>query len=1178
MAGGAAPTPALVLALALLCLLLAASPGRPSGDVYLYAGRHPALPSGHPTAIHTVIGQPSVACVLSEPRAMYFHEQVDSLDAQPETRWGSFFSREPMYFTFGSGPDPPAERVVDLLPIPGQQLPVVVHHTRQWIGFFASPDRWNLPSSDVEVLACNARLDSRVSCVGLHPAPAGNPRQVYYGVLREGGLEQISMNLSLPPGPVLAAPSIEGNFLLASGQKLISLFTMFDGTGVHLETPLASPIHQLACTWAVSSPDTCPDSGDAVVLLANGEVHILPCHRTFAANPPPGVVGRLPAGLSASTTRLVPPPGVKTLDQPLRHLYFLDMAAPASPRIWRADVLPDELLWRRVIPPARVTSLADVTLARLRMSGSPAPGAWALVAQGMALFDSQALRCGQDPSIVCDGADLASGSPDGWACAGARAEAPFVSTSQLCAGCADGHFLDRPSPGPPFAHPSHSCQPCPYAGCRECDRMECLACQQGLFLEPSGPAGSMVCVGACSSGFALLAGVCQPANSLAPRTGLGPPAPVSPPGIGPEVTISALGPTRLRVDSATGMPVIPAVGAAPANALLLTSQPGTLLLPVAELEGLDQATPVPVHLLQPGAGLRPWVSFAEVGPLHHAGHLLLGIIFLDAEGDTFEAWLSCATPDPATACSPSAPVAAHATGFQPMLEVRRLDEASLLLSSASEGILLRAAPASGGFSRTYFSASATLPLAEGWLLQMRDFRRAAAGPQTLLQDLDSRWPGLDGQLLEVTSLPGAHVPVLLPRGGGPAGPGPELVLVSLQAHASWAVLRAPGGLPPDGPAGRLALVPQGLGPLPRPLAPGPGPGQHVRVLGVQLHGQGADFPSALLLLTRTFFAVSLLRCPAAGGACALLPAVVTGLPAWAHLPEDAPFWSEPIIHPPGPATTASPATKLLTLLLCSTTTGPLSVALESACPPDTFGLGCTPCDAACRGCSGPGVAGCSACRAWLPGSPAACLAACPTGLHADPAGECACHDTCRTCEPTPPGSGTYTCKACMAGHVLAPGGASPDRCLACDGTCAECALPGDSEACTACSGQRWLLGGACIEQCPASMWPDAGARACRACPAGCTGCTSDTQCTGCAERHFHGQDGLCHACDGSCARCDARASCTACRAGLIFLSVDPQVPSLCGSTCAPGELVADARCQACDASCALCSGAPDACQ
>ncbi|KCV67545.1 hypothetical protein H696_06064, partial [Fonticula alba] len=296
--------------------------------------------------------------------------------------------------------------------------------------------------------------------------------------------------------------------------------------------------------------------------------------------------------------------------------------------------------------------------------------------------------------------------------------------------------------------------------------------------------------------------------------------------------------------------------------------------------------------------------------------------------------------------------------------------------------------------------------------------------------------------------------------------------------------------------------------------------------------------------------------------------------------------------------------------------GPEGTCL-AACPAGTWlrapGHPCEPCPAGCASCTGPDA--CTACRpGFLPGPAAGqcapCAAACAECRHAADAclacapgsdwvdgmppagpghtrgcvpcrGPCATCDAqgrCHSCRPgfLPAAGQPGVCtEACAAGTAFDP---VRGHCRACAPGCAECLVPGQPGACTACpAGQALHVDGRCVDACPAGFRPAGGA--CVPCGRGCLECAAaGGACSRCEPRRYDAGDGTCQPCHASCATCTTAGACASCQPGLVFQSPDPGVRSPCVAACPAGQHPAGDRCAWCHASCALCATAADQCQ
>ncbi|KCV68378.1 TKL protein kinase [Fonticula alba] len=169
---------------------------------------------------------------------------------------------------------------------------------------------------------------------------------------------------------------------------------------------------------------------------------------------------------------------------------------------------------------------------------------------------------------------------------------------------------------------------------------------------------------------------------------------------------------------------------------------------------------------------------------------------------------------------------------------------------------------------------------------------------------------------------------------------------------------------------------------------------------------------------------------------------------------------------------------------------------------------------------------------------------------------------------------------------------SGGTCYACSPTCASCSGPGLS-ACTACSGDRALLGGECLLDCPDGYFAEADH--CALCHGSCATCSSRDVCTSCKGQDMLQPDGLCAAgCPEGWGACPATNKCTACPAQCA--QCEPSGPSCdmvctkckatfflssgaCHGSCPAGEFAAPGSgiCQACDSACRSCFGSASFC-
>ncbi|KCV71591.1 hypothetical protein H696_02534 [Fonticula alba] len=604
-------------------------------DLYLHATWY----QGHGDRTYgnavTTLGRPS-QLVDTHIKGSRLYNQTTYLEVSDETRWGTLFSWE---WTFDPHmripPGVTPQRMV--LPLAGAEFPVGVLYTDQWACLFDESTSRDFPTGPVRLLAGHALGARHVDLLGL-TEPPGGPREVHLWELTAAGLDQVSFGMPVAAGEVaLAGPGPGRTFYLAAGRALWHVRHAGASGGPATVQTIPVPanlglIRQLSATRVVSAADECPGAGDVVLLMAGNRVHVIPC--AGQAEPVPGAgaafTASLPAGASTAAGRLVTPPEAPSLQDTYPFLYFVQPgpgAEAGAMDLWRARVLPGELVWRRLVVPPGSRAPENLQLVRLQRSLAAAPaGEWALMADQRALLESGRFGCGIDGSIVCDGPGGLTGSSEGWACAENRVPGPYLVPGQLCAACAVGHYLDHPEGEAPFSSPGHVCRPCADSACHTCDASDCLVCKGSRVLQPSGPGGSMVCVSDCHGSYTRRAGVCLPTAMRLDRVQLGTIGRETLPGPVPETQVTGVGPTRLRVDPATGRPVIPPVGTEPGHVLLFPG-PGQnpLIMDLADIGWSGKSPPVALRLFDTPPSYR--VDFStELGPmLDSTGHLVMGL-------------------------------------------------------------------------------------------------------------------------------------------------------------------------------------------------------------------------------------------------------------------------------------------------------------------------------------------------------------------------------------------------------------------------------------------------------------------------------------------------------------------------------------------------------------------------
>ncbi|KCV69785.1 hypothetical protein H696_03230 [Fonticula alba] len=1185
LATGRPPGPALPWPLPLLALLplllavISAPVARSAPAVHLHAARSPI--SSETLVYHTAPGRPSIGSSRSMDNLLLLFQQQDALDAVPEVRWGSFMPTDFTSRVTRLRSAPPSPKPIMHLPVVDNSGEMAfIEHTDRWVGLFAGDFDYALPGPSTELLAGVGVSTVSADLLGIYQ-PLNGPWRVYMATLSAGGLTGLSHSLPELPSRPHVSPGIGRAFYLASEHRLFHL--LVGGNHVaQFDLSISASVRRMAVSRILSRETVCPSAADVVLLLDSHRVMILPCH------PDPGfqesmLVADLPAGATADGDFITPPAPAMTEAFPFLH--YLD----SNGALWRADVAPlTGITWRRVLL-SGVSLFSDLQLLRLKTTAS-GPGAWTLVRHHVALFDSEAFGCHTDPSIICDADGVVTGSPVGWTCALDRTESPFALPGQLCAGCPDGFFLDRPADEPAFSSPSHGCRPCWQYSCRTCNQDHCLACFHPLLLEPSGPGGATICVASCSENYAPLAGVCQRVDIARADLSMRSPLPDSPGDLPAGRIITGAGETCLSSGGASTLPIItsPALPC-PRNILLFSGSQESWIMANADIGKPDKAPPRPVDILS--RGIRgPVIALAEVGPFLQAdGTLVLGLVLCGGEaGELFEAWLSCPGSGLCMASSLASP---QSLGVVACVGVQRLGPQAIVAYSSALGVVIHLQADLTSLRFKSFSmkgvglvglpsvrANRSLPASrdpDPWLVVGTPGSNTVAGPLAL-PARDSRWRGLSQGFItrDFLDSEALYAPVYLPRGS--LGFGSELFFARTSGQR-LEVVRVPGDMLPSGRTIRLATSLQVLGDYPSVVGGGLGFQREIHFQALCLDGWSMpEYPSALLLLTRKFFGLSLLRCRSASEPCFLLPARFARLSPGLELQPDEDFWMPfiaRVLEPPEPAREGT----ALTLWTHGRSIGGVVTGLEFSCSSGHYGLDCRPCHPSCRQCNGPGAADCTVCMHWLPGAPQECIATCPPGSSPGPLPQdpCQCHSSCSQCDIS--AHAPVRCIDCRPGFVLPPDEPAPAVCLPCAHPCLRCTLPEHPTACTACMPGNYFHQGQCLLACPDGFWPDHLELKCAACSAACASCSSSDFCIVCKPGWFRRSDGQCIRCDASCASCHGLDSCLTCQPGLVFLQTAEQVDSLCGRTCPPGELPGASRCVKCDDSCGLCAVGPSQC-
>ncbi|KCV69789.1 TKL protein kinase [Fonticula alba] len=1185
----------MLLPLLLLLLLAAATPSSQSlgtQAIYFYAAPQPlGLMPGF-LGFATPVGAPTLALTMGTDHYVYVYQQAPLLSLPHESRWGAFFpsvSRNGMLCMQHSS-EPTHALDMWVLDSSPSATPMVLEVSPTHVSPCGGDTVFALPDPDTELLAALPTSYFDACILAMLGSPNG-PRTAAILQMTMGETHLLVQDLDLVPltGKVLAASVSQLTFYLAAESRLFVVRSSpHAGPEVaELNVP-AVPARAMVATRLLDDGNACP-AGDLILLLDDRRLLVFSClddrptEATFSATLPATAVGSGGRFVALRTDALL---------NMLSYLLYVDEppAGGGRPGVWRMVPTPDKLAvtWQQVVLPPAVdpTRLEAVTL----LMG---PGSYlqALVADGVALFGGSTLGCSTDPTIQCDTPSESTLSPLGWQCVPTRAESPFAVVGQLCGGCAQGHFLNRHV---------NACDPCPL-GALACNPSEPLVCQEPLLLTPGSPGAMSTCTAACAEGFSELAGVCLPhLNTPATSHALLEDS-FSDMNLAPGLAVTTVADTHLAPGDGSTYLIPGSVIANPqsprSGVLLLVSDGSVAIMPSSAIGTMHARSPPVARPLSAGLVLPPAKAYAEVGPHVKGDMASLGFALCLEDGQVLTGTLTCPldTSGPAPyqgICSTDGPVFLIPF-FGGCTTLRRIGQHQILVHTHEPARMLLIFNGNWHWQMLHPSIESMVhlpamdpprsapvtgnPRIDDWYVLTQPTGLATGVPEGLV-DLDPRSQALVGGLLAGPG-PGpvvASAPVLLLTSGAisPGRPAWQLAITHLTTAGAWEAVLPPGDVIPSGRTVQLPGLRQPLG-----LVPGgaPGPGSPLHFLSVSLTAN-AEYPSALVLLTERLVGVSLFWCPVSSGPCVLLPASFTTFAA--PIPDigrQGVVQCSRAILTPGPG-------HLVSLLAMSDVGNPLPVHLDIVvdCPAGTFGKGCTSCHESCLVCSGPRADQCTRCQASMPGSPGTCLEACPTGLYLDAFGVCHCHETCRSCAPALPTPGAaYECQVCQAtDHAPVPldQGHSPGQCQACDDSCSVCSVPADAEACTVCPPGRWALLHRCVEACPEDHWPDVPAQACRPCLGDCATCHTGSTCATCPAQHFLGADLRCHACDGSCAGCAQAGSCTDCRAGLVFLSVDPQQASLCGSICPPGEYVGPGRCATCHPSCHLCAGSGTACQ
>ncbi|KCV67980.1 serine/threonine protein kinase [Fonticula alba] len=1071
------------MVLLLVTLLLAAGLSvRPSHqqEVFLYAAPWQLLHDSQPALLRTHYDGFSTAFIRISDDVIRRKTQRDSLEDLQEVRWGPFFAGEFQSITRPRSGLSSSGGLFFVLSVNNPE-PTVVEYTHKEVAYFDGTTVFDLPAPSTELLAAVAgTADREVILLGLIGDPDAT-RSVY--LARLSGAGPLALPVSAPNaflGPGLAVPGMHQSFYMSVGKDVVHI-ALESSMQVHVRSwPSSRTILALAATRLTSTQESCPDGADVIIVQKDGILAVLTCFTPTSIRDYVSV--SLPSVLPLEGVRLLAPP-VDAVSPNLAKFFYLIVPNATDPlhRVWMYSMESDTLAKRAVILPRGFNQPAGLQLARLHTSDRPTYP-WYLVSGSTVLFDDKALGCEDDWTIRCEREDRFHELARGWACAPGQAMSPFVSDAHLCAGCVSRHYLERgpdPTDEAPFSHESHSCQACTDPNCLTCDQEDCLVCAGGFLNQVDVDSQRTTCVTACSMGFAPVSGTCQPVGQPRATVELTVPQPTQPEDLPDPMDMASMNESWLSLDLDADAVLISTRPSGPPTGVLLFSRYGDAFIQESP-QDIQSDVPRVRQVSQLNLPIGTWLrSAAELGPLAFNGKATHRVMACDPAGELHMLRMTC---NVAAACVVDSIQYSKSAGFYCSSMARVHANALVVRSNHAQVYVIRADPRSmeliiqpveaTGVAVLPVHTSLGLRAAPGlgdWFVWTTMWQQATAGPWALL-GADSRRMAVEGSL--VPGLPGqdnAFVPVVLPRHREQAADPGELVFVNT-AGPEWLVRQASGDMLVAGRATELDTHVQVLGTFPEPVALGSGWQANSQFQALALPLGGPHYPSALLLMSRTFLGLSVLYCPLGDrGPCSLQPATFAMLPAEIQRNHVEALWSPAAlwrVSGPGASTRAgsqaSAASPIsghsLELVALAPHVGLVAFSVVVDCPAGTFGPMCQP-----------------------------------------------CHPTCLECD----GSGSSRCTACPAGLLY--------------------------------------HAGSCVPGCPGNWWPDVTAAACRPC-------------------------------DGSCAGCTDGAACTACRPGLVFLSPDAQVPSLCGAACSPGEYAGPGRCAACHGSCSMCAGAATACQ
>ncbi|KCV68164.1 serine/threonine protein kinase [Fonticula alba] len=977
-------------------------------------------------------------------------------------------------------------------------------------------------------------------------------------------------------------------FYIWQHKNLLRLTYSYDDNSVDVDRSLLNAVILDLVPTRLSS-DTGPDSEDLLLLMEGGHWHVL----RDGQLPVNGALGEGMPQPDFAPGQILAPFSHELVDGARTSIAFYRDDGIAGPKFWRLEFAPSGTLIRvrSVLFPTGATDLEALRPMFLRIDDSDAVRL--VLANSRAYFDPVDFGCGDpantlpgDESITC-----LSSSSSGWTCNTGRVPGIFGKGERLCNACRDGFGA--------FLNPNGACST---PNCATCDSStgECLVCLTGYLVVISD---QTFCLESCPTGLQPVGNVCQDASigtriqsdvSFTQATVSG--TAWNPAGQDP---VDVLLPTVLLVQA--GAVYLPwSQDVRPPRLLGLRSSGLPLL--ITPMSTVAEENLQSVDAIAPGnwpsmgqSSLRGAIEILQ--PSSESGYHDAVVVYCSSAGLSF-VWLKCLSVPVGPVGTPcKADLSLSSQNERPCDAIAAFADGRTIAVTDSTGTRLFRFSSGGSFSQVPLFGGPGLPVllpgpssaGDAQLMVLSDSHgNLTVSPLAMHLANDLRLSSVRMNVF-ARNKPAGLRPLVLPtpsRAGQSTG---DFLASCLEADPNgmgtlWTVSHLPGGWAPRGQTAGLPSRSHTL------LALADTPDDY-RIEAVPLEGMPLT-PGMLVLMVDRFFAMAILHCEPDRANCFFLPARKVTLPEELLLTAAAMFVAVPSpssgITPPmgvaGQATSLGPS--ILTasfMVLLKDNVLPFRVDVTVAlCPgagPGIYLPDCLPCHDTCHTCFGSLPSQCIECHLAAPGHlPGVCLASCPAGLHQVPnTRTCDCHQDCDQCEADTSLNRFY-CTDCAVGLALDVSDPLADRCLPCHDSCRACRFPDDEAACDGCALGFFEHGGLCLAACPPGTWANGVDRKCSACPDGCTACTGTDACSACSAGWYHDPDASkCHACPMTCDECTSPGVCSLCRPGLVFLSPNPSVGSLCGSTCAPGEYVGPGRCMACDGSCALCTGGPAVC-